>query len=52
MKEYHWKCKRMYRKNPKIRSPETSAVIILTFEQSGFNIEKCIQNMQTEWQTV
>ena len=36
----------------KIRTPKTFAVITLKFEQDGFTIEKCIQTMQADLQTV
>ena len=48
-----WWIAHIYCKKPiKIQTPEKIAVIILKFEQSGFNIVKCIEKMQTEWQTV
>ena len=43
-----------YRKNPKNWAPQNK-LIILTFEQDGFTMDKCqkcVQKMQTEWQTV
>ena len=33
-------------------TPEKFAVITLKFEQGGFTMEKCVQEMQTESQTV
>ena len=41
-----------YHKNPKISDTQTFAVITLKVEQDGFSLEKCIQNMQRELQTV
>ena len=36
----------------KIRTPEKYTVIIPKFYSYGFFIEKCVQTMQMEWQTV
>ena len=36
----------------KIQTLEKFAVITLKFEQGGFTVEKCIQKIQAEWQTV
>ena len=41
-----------YRKTPKNLDARKIAVLIQKFEQWGSTIESCIQNMQTELQTV
>ena len=40
------------RKNPKISDARKFAVITLKVKQDGVSLEKCIQNMQRELQTV
>ena len=40
------------RKTPKSLDTRKIIVIILKFEQCGSTIEKWVQKMQTEWQTV
>ena len=36
------------------KNPDTQKIVVTIpkFEQHGFTIEKCVQNMQTELQTV
>ena len=42
----------VYSKIPKYSDTRKIVVIILKFEQFGSKIEKYVQKMQTEWQTV
>ena len=42
----------MYRKTPKNSDTQKFAVITLKVEQGGITLEKCVQKMQREWQTV
>ena len=39
-----------YGENLKFSDTKICFVIILKIEQLGFNIEKCVQKIQTEWQ--
>ena len=42
----------MYHKIPKYSDTWKIAEITLKFEQIGSTIDKCVQKMQMEWQTV
>ena len=42
----------VYSKTPKNSNTQKFAVITLKVEQGGFTLEKCVQKMQRELQTV